>query len=102
MPLKQVFKDYTTHLQGFKKVSKGERDQSKSNESFMLEIKLHSFWDEITIQKFETVARVVFLESYKLHVHIRVVDGCTCVSWIVPDLDMHALLLMTNQNRITS
>ena len=70
-----------------------------------MEIKLHSFCDEITIQRFERFARVVFLESYKLHVQIGVVDGCMCVSWIVLDLYTctdACIYLMTYQNCITS
>ena len=86
MHLKHVFKDYTTQLQKFKKLAKmkdlmrlikEQREVHGSHE--VVEIKLHSFWDKITIQRFERIARVVFLESYKLHVQIRVVNGCTCI-----------------------
>ena len=63
-----------------------------------MEIKLHSFWDKITTQRFERVANVLFLKSYKLHVQIRVVDGCMCVSWIVPDLYKCTGALLNDKN----
>ena len=63
-----------------------------------MEIKLHSYWDKITIQRFERFARVIFLESYKLHVQIRVVNGCMCVSWIVPDVYRCTDALLNDKN----
>ena len=103
--LKHVLKDYTTQLQKFKKLAKMKdlmrliKEQRELHGSHkVVEIKLHSFWDKITIQRFERIARVVFLESYKLHVQIRVVDGCICVSWIVPDVYKCTDVLLNDKN----
>ena len=105
MHLKQVFKDYTTQLQKFKKLAKMKdlmrliKEQRELHGSHkVVEIKLHSYWDKITIQRFERFARVIFLESYKLHVQIRVVDGCMCVSWIVPDVYKCTDVLLNDKN----
>ena len=105
MHLKHVFKDYTTQLQKFKKLAKMKdlmrliKEQRELHGSHkVVEIKLHSFWDKITIQRFERITRVVFLESYKLHVQIRVVDGCICVSWIVPDVYKCTDALLNDKN----
>ena len=105
MQLKQVFKDYTTQLQKFKKLAKMKdlmrliKEQRELHGSHkVVEIKLHSFWDKITLQRFERIAKVVFLESYKLHVQIRVVDGCMCVSWIPPDVYKCTGALLNDKN----
>ena len=105
MQLKQVFKDYTTQLKKFKKLAKMKdlmrlikEKRELHGRHKVVEIKLRTFWGRINIQKFERVAKVVFIESYKLHVQIRVVDGCICVSWTVPDVYKCTGALLNDKN----
>ena len=90
-PLQQHFQEYLKKLEEFKKSAKlknliklikEKRELYGSHK--VVEIKLHSLWGEITLQRFERLAKVVFEETYQHLVQIRVTKGCVCASWIIP------------------
>ena len=98
-PLKQLIKGYASKLRTFKKSAKMKdlvgvikEKRALYDSHNVVEIKLHSFWDRINIHRFERMAMVVFQESYNLHVHIKVTDGCICVSWIIPNIYPYRLI----------
>ena len=92
MLLKKSIENYNSELKSFKESTEMKQlmDMIKEKRDFcgghkVVELKLYNYWENISIKRFERMARVVFLESYKLLVQIRVSDGCMCVSWVVPD-----------------
>jgi len=92
-PLQQKFQAYSKRLENFKmsvelkflmKFIEEKRDLYGGHN--VVEMKLHSFWGEITLKRFERCTKVVYEETYQHLVHISVTKGCLCASWIIPKL----------------
>ena len=97
-PLQQLLKSYTDKLANFKesakikhlmKLIKEERDLRGNHR--IIELKTTDFWGNVTVKKFERLARLIFENLYACAAQIRIEDGCICVSWVIPDIDTSVL-----------
>ena len=93
-PLQQLLVDYTNKLEKFKesvtmkdfmKLIKEKRDLHGNHK--IIELKTRNFWGEVTLKKFEKVAKLIFQSLYDCAAQIRIEDGCICVSWAIPNID---------------
>ena len=90
--LKKSIENYSSELKSFKESTEMKQLMGMIKEKQdiygrhrVVELKLYNYWENISIRRFERMAKAVFQESYDCFVQIRVSDGCMCVSWVVPD-----------------
>ena len=97
-PLQQLLVDYTNKLENFKesvmmkdlmKLIKEKRDLHSNHK--IIYLKTRNFWGEVTLKKFEKLAKLIFQNLYDCAAQIRIEDGCICVSWVIPDIDTSIL-----------
>ena len=101
-PLVQLLKNYTKKLETFKtsvkikhlmKLIKEERDVCGNHK--IVELKTRDFWGNVTLKKFDRLAKLIFENQYDCAAQIRIKDGCICVSWVIPDIDTSVLVTVT-------
>ena len=49
----------------------------------------------VTLKKFDRLAKLIFENQYHCTAQIRIKDGCICVSWIIPDIDRSVLVTVS-------
>ena len=52
----------------------------------IVKIKLQDYWGEVRIEKFEQICCKIFKLLYQYLAHIRVEQGCICVSWLLNEV----------------
>ena len=99
-PLQQLLSDYTNKLEKFKesvkikdlmKLIKEKRDLCGNHK--VVQLKTRDFWGNVTLRKFERLAKLIFQNLYDCAAQIRIEDGCICVSWVIPDVDTSAFVI---------
>ena len=98
MLLKQMAK-YTKAVERFKSSAKMihlvgliKTEQITSGRCKVVELKVQEFWTQFKVEQFENIMNRILKTLYKLGSQISVKEGCICVSWVVPELDMVNLI----------
>ena len=101
-PLVQLLENYTKKLETFKtsvkikhlmKLIKEARDVCGNHK--IVELKTRDFWGNVTLKKFDRLAKLIFENQYDCAAQIRIKDGCICVSWVIPDIDSSVLVTVS-------
>ena len=88
-PLKQRFEDFKKGLEKFTQTTKMniltmiEEQHPAANITALPKVvlKLNGRWLNVTIQRFQELVRHIFGEQSRSLSHIRVEEGCICVTW---------------------
>ena len=87
-PLKTQLEKYRCELEKFNKIAKISLlekvkflDQSSSADMPQVIFKLTGFWPSVTIKRFQRFVDHVFEANSSALTHIRVKQGCICVTW---------------------
>ena len=66
--------------------------QTTTDRHKTVRLKVRKFWSHFTVEQFENIMNKILKTLYKLGSQISVKEGCICVSWVVPELDMADLI----------
>ena len=87
-PLKKQLEKYQCELEKFTKIAKISLlekvkflDQSSSADMPQVIFKLTGFWPSVTVKRFQRFVDHVFEANSSALTHIRVKQGCICVTW---------------------
>ena len=85
-PLKQQLEEYESKLEKFTETAtlfllKGVEFLSQSTDMPKVIFKLTGFWPNVTIKRFQRFVDHVFKVNSSALTHIRVEQGCICVTW---------------------
>ena len=101
-PLQQLLENYTNKLEKFKKSTKIKHLMKLIKETRdlcgnhkIVELKTRDFWGNVTLKKFDRLANLIFENLYDCAAHIRIKDGCICISWVIPDIDTSVLVTVS-------
>ena len=97
--LRKEIADYASKVDQFKSSAKMiklveliKAKQTTTNKHKTVRLKVRQFWNHFTVKQFENIMNRILKTLYKLGSQISVKEGCICVSWVVPDLDIADLI----------
>ena len=82
---KKVDKDFKSSVRMREFVGLIKEKKIISNDDQIMKLKVKTFWNEFTIEQFETVAGEVLHTLYDVTSQIRVNKGCICISGVIPE-----------------
>ena len=90
--LKRRLSEYKTRINAFKNSTKMKKlmrvlkkRQVTPSGGKVVRLKVREFWNDITLESFETVIKKIMSNVYRIGAHIEIDKGSLAVSWIVPD-----------------
>ena len=97
--LREKIADYENQVDRFKSSAKMielvdliKAKQTTTDKHKTVRLKVREFWSHFTVKQFENIMNRILKTLYKLGSQISVKEGCICVSWVVPDLDIADLI----------
>ena len=97
--LQKKIADYANKVDRFKSCAKMielvdliKAKQTTTDKHKTVRLKVREFWNHFTVKQFENIMNRILKTLYKLGSQISVKEGCICVSWVVPDLDIADLI----------
>ena len=97
--LRKKIADYEDQVYRFKSSAKMielvdliKAKQTTTDKHKTVRLKVREFWNHFTVKQFENIMNRILKTLYKLGSQISVKEGCICVSWVVPDLDIADLI----------
>ena len=97
--LRKEIADYANKVDQFKSSAKMiklvdliKAKQTTIDKHKTVRLKVREFWSHFTVKQFENIMNRILKTLYKLGSQISVKEGCICVSWVVPDLDIADLI----------
>ena len=97
--LRKKIADYENQVDRFKSSAKMielvdliKAKQTTTDKHKTVRLKVRQFWSHFTVKQFENIMNRILKTLYKLGSQISVKEGCICVSWVVPDLDISDLI----------
>ena len=97
--LRKKITDYEDQVDQFKSCAKMielvdliKAKQITTDKHKTVKLKVRQFWTNFTVKQFENIMNRILKTLYKLASQISVKEGCICVSWVVPDLDIADLI----------
>ena len=104
-PLKRQLEEYEKQLEEFTsstkitvlKVIQSQRPPHNAEGMSHVVLKLKGFWLSVTIKRFQKFVSQIFGAKSDALTHIRVEDGCICISWLTRESAIPSLVALAQQ-----